>query len=385
MNRRREKHRGLTNTRIYQKRQRFYLFNPEPIAHPDTGKVSKWHSLCNIADGEDTARELANKIIKGSFAAADSAAGDMSAYLAKYELDLLTKRQAKLEEMKTEKGWDPAREQMHHEGTKEIRRILSKIVDAFQDFDVAQPIGVDIATFVDNWQGQRMAQVYLSRLSDFFRWCIRKGYRTDNPCDNIRVEKPKPRRRYVSDQEFLDVLDAVLVGDDGKRLRSGPLARCYFELCYVLYQRSTEIRLLRRSQLKRDGIEFKPTKTQESSGLSVIVPYTPEILQILRRAEAAAHMGSIYVFHNEEGQPYTAHGLHTFWDRGCKRAGVEDATVKDLRAKALTDAKKRGYKIEQIQIAAVHADVSMTETYIKDRITPVSEVVLDLPKRSNTA
>lgn len=57
-----------------------------------------------------------------------------------------------------------------------------------------------------------------------------------------------------------------------------------------------------------------------------------------------------------------------------KRAelGEMDYTVKDARAKALTDAKKAGYDIKALQVAGVHADRSTTEGYIKQREVPVS-------------
>ncbi|WP_157236175.1 hypothetical protein [Chitiniphilus shinanonensis] len=48
----------------------------------------------------------------------------------------------------------------------------------------------------------------------------------------------------------------------------------------------------------------------------------------------------------------------------------------------MTDAKKLGYEIEQISIGAAHTDISMTETYIKRREVPISEVTLPLPKRA---
>jgi hypothetical protein len=37
--------------------------------------------------------------------------------------------------------------------------------------------------------------------------------------------------------------------------------------------------------------------------------------------------------------------------RAAKRAGVKGVTLKDIRPKAATDAKKQGYSIEQIQVA----------------------------------
>lgn len=67
--------------------------------------------------------------------------------------------------------------------------------------------------------------------------------------------------------------------------------------------------------------------------------------------------------------------------RACDRAGVAGVTLKDIRAKAATDAKERGYKDTQIQIALAHTDLESTEHYIRRRQLPVSEGTMELPKK----
>lgn len=54
-------------------------------------------------------------------------------------------------------------------------------------------------------------------------------------------------------------------------------------------------------------------------------------------------------------------------------------TIKDIRAKAMADAKKRGYDIDALQAAAAHAARETTEIYIKSREVPVSTVRMALP------
>jgi hypothetical protein len=63
------------------------------------------------------------------------------------------------------------------------------------------------------------------------------------------------------------------------------------------------------------------------------------------------------------------------------RAGLKGKpyTVKDIRAKALTDAKKAGYDIDALQVAGAHAVRATTAAYIKQREVPVSSVRLSLP------
>lgn len=374
MNRRRSTFRSLTTSRIYPKRNRFYLYTAEPTLCPADGRPRKWHSLCKISDGEDKARELARKIIDHN--RPDGCAGDFAERYRVYQIELLAKKNKDAPK-------DAARLQMFQEQIKILVGIGEVITDAFGAFNVGQVLPVDVAAFVDQWQGRRMAQVYHSRLSDFFRWCCRRGYRTDNPVREVTVEKPKKRSRYISDAEFHSIRDALLVGEDGKPTLSGKMVQCYVDLCYLLYQRTTEIRLLRWTDIDEATgvIRFTPTKTERSSGASVLVPLTPAIRDVLDLARVAFSGSSLFVIRNQYGDPYTAHGIGTAWKRACGRAGVKNATLKDLRAKALTDAKRDGYAIEQISVGAAHTDTSMTEHYIKRRTTPTSELLLSLPPK----
>lgn len=375
MNRRRRTHRGLTNTRIYAKRRKFYLFSPEAIENPKTGKVSKWHPLCPITDGEEKAREFAKAITDSN--ADQLAAGDMPVWVEKYRLATLKKREKK-------RPREEARIQLFEARNDEITRLCTVIKGAFENFDVAQVLPVDVATFVDQWEGKRMSEVYLSRLSDFFAWACRKGLRDDNPCREVSVESPDKRSRYITHAEFHAVRDALLIGENGRKTPSGPMVQCYVDLCYMIFQRTTEIRLLKWTDVGEHSIFFKPTKTESSSGIKVEVPISPAIRAVLNAAKelAKGDVISLYVIHSSDRKPYTPSGLRTAWTRACERAGVTNATLKDLRAKAMTDAKKAGYTIEQLKVAAAHTDGAMTEDYIKVRETAVSEVVLDLPPRS---
>lgn len=372
--RKRQQHRGLSQSRIYPKRKRFYLFNPEPIENPATGKVSKWHSLCPIEDGEHVARVKANDIIKHN--SPGDGAGNLPAYMEKYRLILIKKRDK-------DAPIEPARLKMWKEGTKEVTRQCTRIAEAFADFDVDQVLPVDIASFVDQWEGQRMAQLWHSRLSGFFTWCCRKGYMTSNPCREVKVEKPKANKAYLSHADFYAIREAALLGKDGRPTASGPRLQCYMDLCYLMYQRSTEIRLLKKNRidLAKMQIEFTPTKTERSSGASVIVPISEAIAEVIRRAMNFSKKECTYLFHTDEEQPYTTNGIGTAFRRAAERAGIEGATLKGLRAKALTDAKIAGYEMKQLRIAAAHTDEAMTEEYIKIRLPERSEVILAMPPR----
>lgn len=377
MTRPRTSSRGLTNSRIYIKRKRYYLFTADLTVSPVDGKQRQWHSLCLVSEGEFKAREAAQRVINHNAQKDDE--GDFPTYFKNYTAYIFKKR-AK------EAPKDPPKLKMHETANNNLVWIFNTIQNAFKEFNLSDVMPVDIACFVDQWEGQRMGQVFQSKLSDFFKWSCRKGYRTDNPCREISVAKPKKRSRYITDEEFNKIKDALLIGVDGLPTRSGKMVSCYVDLCFLLYQRTTEIRLLRWDQITPEGILFTPTKTEKSSGAKVQVPMTKAVQDVLDRARQAypeREIKSEYVIHTHDLKPYTTTGIGSAWKRAALRAGVSNATLKDLRAKAMTDAKRDGYTVKQISVGGAHTDEEMTESYIKLRETPVSEVVLKLPEKTS--
>lgn len=233
----------------------------------------------------------------------------------------------------------------------------------------------------------RTAQRYRNVLNRFFRWSIVLGIRSDNPVEPINLKPPQKRDRYIADDEFHAVREALLVGDDGRKTASGPMMQVFVDLCYLTGQRSTDIRLLRWQQIDEEAIHFKPTKTAKSSGAKVRVPITTDVADVLARAKDLMRTKarlSPYVVHNLQGDAYMAHGVGAAWERACKRAGIENATVKDLRAKHATDAERLGYSVEDIRKNLAHEDSSTTRVYLKQRSENVSIVELNLPKRKRS-
>lgn len=300
--------------------------------------------------------------------------GDFPIWFRKWRDQLLAKRSK-------DEPRDPARAKIWNDGTKALVSVLTKIEDAFADFDLVQVQPSDVALFLDQWEGRRSAQSYKGQLSKFFLWCCRRGLLNNNSARDVTVEKPPKRDVYITDAQYLAIRHAAATGENGVPTRSGPMLQCYMDLLYLLYQRGTEIRLLRWDQVTPEGIKFKPSKTERSSGITVFIPMTQAIREVFERARQVGKMRSMYVIHTEHGQPYTAHGIGSAFERAYKRAKVEGVTLKDIRAKAATDAKKMGYGMEELQVALAHTDQSTTKGYVRTRETPVSRVELKLPDR----
>lgn len=370
MNARRRKTNLGMPSRVYQRSGSWYWVRPSD---------QKWIRLCRVDEGQRRMLKRLEEEI-GDFEA-NAGTGDMGPLIAEYVR--LHKAQHK------EKAW-PAYGKYAGE--------------AFKDAHVHTIAPADVTEFLrDNWTGKlHMQRVMRSFMSGFFEWCIGKRLIAANPCREVKLKKPKARDVYIPDAHFLAIrrnlisyVRKVKGQEIVAKVPAGDMMQCFVDLCYLTAQRSTEIRLLRwkpepgaaggSSWVDWDAevIHFVPTKTEDSTAEAVDWPITPEIKKVLKRSQTIGKVkSSQYVIHSIDGQPYAANALLTAWKRAAKRAELLENgyTVKDIRAKALTDAERAGYSIEQLQVAAAHADSKTTEIYVKSRSVPVSEVRLKLPK-----
>lgn len=368
MNRRRTSDKSLTSTRIYVRHGSYWFFSPEPILDPKTGKVARWHKLCKASEGELSARTLLAQLLGTEPAAAPKGTGDFCAWWGKWRGEIIAKRKA-------DEPQDAARKEIWEKGSKALGNVLGVIENAFADFDIHQIMPSHVATFVDQWQGRRAAQLYRGHLSKFFAWCCRRGILEKNPAREVTVEAPQKRDVYFEHSHYIAIHQLLDSGSHNQRM-----CAIYMDLLYLFHQRGTDVRLLKRDQVQGDSILFRPTKTERSSGVRVKVPITEEARQVIDKAKTIAQIQSIYLLSNEQGQPFDARYLGDTFKAACKKLEIEGITLKDLRAKAATDAKQAGYSQEQLQTALAHTDGSTTRGYIRSREVPVSEVILKLPK-----
>nr|WP_284700905.1 tyrosine-type recombinase/integrase [Robbsia betulipollinis] len=270
---------------------------------------------------------------------------------------------------------------------------------AFAHWDIEQVDAGAIDDFLrQNW-GEKLSSLQAMHgwMSKFFSWAVVRRYAIVNPCREVSITKPKIRRVYITDHDFMAIRQALGMYVYTKRVNgveksmnatvpTGAMMQVFVDLCYLTCQRSTEIRHLRWSQVdyRKGVIHFVPSKTASSTGEAVDWPIIPSIASVFDRAKSIG-VHSEYVIHDHHGQPKTDAACRDAWRDGKRRAGLEDRpyTVKDIRAKAMTDAKRQGYDLDALQIAGAHADRATTAGYIKSRDIPVSTVKLDLPSTSN--
>jgi len=271
----------------------------------------------------------------------------------------------------------------------EYKRMTDIVKDEFEEYDVDEVRPSIIATFLDGKFGDKpnMANKYKALLSLLFGFAVRRGLRDDNPCRDIRGMAEPKRWRYITDDELRRVRAAAMVGRDGEATESGPMIVCLIDLAVITGQRIGDLLALRRGDVRPEGIIFRPSKTSGSTGVTVPVKMTPQLRDVLARANSiaggdddGAQVKGLTVIHTTTGKPYTYAGAQTAWKRAiarareayekeCVEAGVQPVAgflqnmhFHDLRRKSLTDAKAQGKDPQKL---GGHTDPKMTARYLE--------------------
>lgn len=264
---------------------------------------------------------------------------------------------------------------------KEHERLLDVFAADFAEYTVHQVTAVEVRRSISNLYGEKhaAAKSYKSRVSRFFRWAVEEaGLRADNPCREVWVKRPIPRKSPWTPALFWSVRELLT-----------PMHQCYHDLSFLLYQRTTDVRRLRRAQATDGIIHFEPSKTIRLSGAAVDVPITPAIQAVLERAAAIAKEWEVvcpYVIHTRQGAPFTRSGIHSAYRRADMILHGKESMLhlnpKALLPFAMTEAKKRGYTLEQLRVGRAHTSIKTTEGYIQAHEVPVSQVMLELPAKT---
>lgn len=319
-----------------------------------SGKRRKtWTFICRIDEGQAAMyRKLADLT--------DATKGNMSAHLDEFSKTYLPSQSP---------SW-----------RKESERMLGHLKTFFKNYNVTQVEPIDVQDLVNHFDSAKeSARKHKGMLSKFFGWAILvKRLRTDNPCRDVKVEGGKKKLMVWSADVFHSIRDALGKSDEAEMMR------CYMDLSFLLYQRSTDARILERRHVDDKHVIVAPTKTRKSSGVEIEVPVTPELQAVLDRAAGISKKWKVvcpFVIHTRQGTAYTRSGVYSAFKRAGDRAGIKGADPKSVRKFAANEAKRAGYGMEEIQDALGHSDISTTQGYIQNSTRRQSVVRLTLPAK----
>jgi len=208
----------------------------------------------------------------------------------------------------------------------------------------------DIAQIMDAWSARpNMANRCLSVLRQAFAVGVRIGACESNPCRDIQRLPERKRDRLITDAEYAAIYAAA-----------PPALRCIMAIAYHTAQRIGDVLAIQRSDLLPEGIAFRQAKT----GKRLIVAWTPGLRAAVDDAKNLYRVERMLLLAQRNGRPRSYRGVRDLWARACERAGVQNAHLHDLRAKALTDAKRQGLDATAL---AGHSTEGQTVRYLRDR------------------
>jgi len=308
------------------------------------GKIRKWTKLCREREGLPAMYLALGKLT------ADKGIDDMVPKL--------------IADWKEEVGKDREKRTRDDDAFR-----LREISDAFAEFRAAQVKTPDVTEFLKRFKATpRTYNAYRSMVRELMRYAEEKGFRPEgsNPTGAIKQISIAARNRYITDSELRRIKVAAMYGKDGVLTRSGPMICAVIDLAYLTGQRISDLLALEWSAIGKDGITFKPGKLAKTTRVTVLIEWTPRLRAVIERVKKIKRANIRYVLANQEGRPYKYHGVRIAWDRALERAGIEDAHIHDLRAKALTD-KDRAEGMGAARTMGGHATEHQTADYVRHK------------------
>lgn len=234
----------------------------------------------------------------------------------------------------------------------ENKREAAMLVKAWGHFEVEEITAKMGYDYLDACKKTRPIkgnkEISLARL--IMEFAIKKGLITVNPLSDLErnkvVEKTK---RYVTNEEM------ELAVEMGRKLGGARLiVALALKTAWLCVRRSFEVRRIERSAVTAAGILWTDSKSKTKP--QILIEWSPELSATIYEAMAVERnkdAGTMYLFGNLKGEPYTKGGWKAMLDdlmRECvneaKKRGQPFAkfSLQDCRPKGATDKQERGDK-----------------------------------------
>jgi integrase len=187
---------------------------------------------------------------------------------------------------------------------------------------------------------------HVVKLMAKWRWMSEE--RAHAICAVGMMTEPAERVRYLTPDEEARLFPAL-----PSRVRD------MFVVADLLGVRRSELAMLPKSAVNIARAEIKLTKTKSNRDRTIPIP-SPAIPII----EAAISSSSCeYVFTVDGKRPYKPDSLTQAMARACKKAGITDLRLHDLRHDFATKVRRAGHGLDVIAKLLGHADVQTSARY----------------------
>ncbi len=226
---------------------------------------------------------------------------------------------------------------------------------AFEEFTPGQVRRKHVKQLMEHLRGTpNMANRVRTVLMMVMHYACDMELAESNPAREVKPFEEETRRRYLNDAEYAAI-----------RAAASPQLAAIMDVAYLTAQRIGDVLSIRRAGLTDEGIVFRQQKTDAT----LLVRWNPDLRTAVEQAKALhGNLKALTLFHNRRGGTLSYYTIRDQWDEACRRAGVADAHLHDLRAKGITDAKLQGKDPQRL---AGHTSEAMTRRYLRGKeITP---------------
>lgn len=225
----------------------------------------------------------------------------------------------------------PSTQDQYRDAWASLKKVWGKVQDASK---VKQK---HVRAWMDKRgeKGEVAANRELSVLSNIFAYAFERSIVPSNPCQGVKKFPEEAREKYIEDDEYYPYLSA-----------SKKAVQVAMEISYCCGARGQDVRSITMADLRDDGIFIRQGKT----GKKQIKKWSPRLEDAVElaktlRAEILENVPGVlspYLIVTQTGQPYTASGFKTLWQKNKQEVQATlnvkiDWTYHDIKAKGISD------------------------------------------------
>ena len=235
---------------------------------------------------------------------------------------------------------------------KQYEAAAERLKENFADFEPREVLQRHVVALklhmVDT---PNMSNRVISVLRAVFTYALEQQIVDSNPCIGVRRHLEHKRDRYITHGEFQAIC-----------ANSSDNMRVIYEMCYLTGQRIGDVLAIRLADISAEGIAFM----QEKTNARLLVQMTPDLEELIARVKALPRKirGLTLFCSPRGGKPVHYSSVKDAFAISCRKAGVDDASLHDLRAKSLSDTDDQGNDAQKL---GGHTDAKMTQRYLRLR------------------
>lgn len=246
------------------------------------------------------------------------------------------------------------------EGSLPVYKSAAKVIaETFKEFEPHDVTARDVLSFMHHHRKKPVtANLYRAVLSNVMEFGFMENLVERNVVRDVRPYKTKARDRYLSDQEFRSIRD-----------KADPVLMSMMDILYLTGQRISDVIAIRHSDLTEQGIQFRQKKT----GHKMLIAWSDELrVAVAAAKKTSKNIKGMTLFSNRKGMPWAYSTIGVKWRTAAREAGIENARIHDIRAKAATDAKTQGVDSKKL---LGHQSESSHRRYLRGKETAVANPV----------